>query len=161
MKAVRALRCFLLCAEPRELEDELLGSSSLPPEIAKLFDTARSSAPRHVSRILAPHLASRNLLREPEKETERERVTAFDDETGINAENCSSHWACRWTLCDSIAVLSENFYGYDIYCIRRDFSRRFSFQGKLRCSLRFMLPETLRARLRGVHQSRERYTAVQ
>lgn len=36
MNAVRALRCFLLCAEPRELE-ELLGSSSFPPEIAKLL----------------------------------------------------------------------------------------------------------------------------
>lgn len=70
----------------------------MPPEIAKLFDTARSSAPRHVSRILAPHLASRNLLREPEKETERERVTAFDDETGINAENCSSHWAGHFVI---------------------------------------------------------------
>lgn len=37
VNAVRALRCFLLCAEPKELEDELLGSSSLPPEIAKLL----------------------------------------------------------------------------------------------------------------------------
>lgn len=74
MKAVRALRCFLLCAEPRELEDELLGSSSLPPEIAKL---SIEHVPLTVSFVSSYDLAWKTLYSKKEADYSKLQLSTY------------------------------------------------------------------------------------
>ena len=52
VKAVRAFRCFLLCAELSVLDEELFGSSSLPPEIPGSVRLGRFAANRIAARCL-------------------------------------------------------------------------------------------------------------